>query len=303
MGNNIANVDTDGYSRQRLDIADKTSVNEGGLNIGNGSTAVRVQRNYDSFVAENLRSSQSQLSKHQSTLSYVTQLENLLADKQLSLSSAVDGFFSAVQEVSVSPSSGSARQNMLNLAQTTAAQFNTVGAQLTRVEQTSYNDIKGKVNELNQFASQLANINSSLNKSSNINNQPNQLLDLRDNLIQGMSKLLRVVAVERANGSVDVHIGDVPSGQYLVQSNKSNMVTIGRSATNPEEAVLMAKVGSSSQELNQLVGGSVAGILEFRSNALTSLRNELDALAQVFVGEVNAAHTLGIDAQGQFGGD
>ena len=303
VGNNIANVDTDGYSRQRLDIADKTSVNEGGLNIGNGSTAVRVQRNYDSFVAENLRSSQSQLSKHQSTLSYVTQLENLLADKQLSLSSAVDGFFSAVQEVSVSPSSGSARQNMLNLAQTTAAQFNTVGAQLTRVEQTSYNDIKGKVNELNQFASQLANINSSLNKSSNINNQPNQLLDLRDTLIQGMSKLLRVVAVERANGSVDVHIGDVPSGQYLVQSNKSNMVTIGRSATNPEEAVLMAKVGSSSQALNQLVGGSVAGILEFRSNALTSLRNELDALAQVFVGEVNAAHTLGIDAQGQFGGD
>ena len=93
VGNNIANVDTDGYSRQRLDIADKTSVNEGGLNIGNGSTAVRVQRNYDSFVAENLRSSQSQLSKHQSTLSYVTQLENLLADKQLSLSSAVDGFF------------------------------------------------------------------------------------------------------------------------------------------------------------------------------------------------------------------
>ena len=281
VGNNIANVDTDGYSRQQLDIADKTSVNEGGLNIGNGSTAVRVQRNYDSFVAENLRSSQSQLSKHQSTLSYVTQLENLLADKQLSLSSAVDGFFSAVQEVSVSPSSGSARQNMLNLAQTTASQFNTVGAQLTRVEQTSYNDIKGKVNELNQFASQLANINSSLNKSSNINNQPNQLLDLRDTLIQGMSKLLRVVAVERANGSVDVHIGDVPSGQYLVQSNKSNMVTIGRSATNPEEAVLMAKVGSSSQALNQLVGGSVVGILEFRSNALTSLRNELDALAQV----------------------
>jgi len=182
VGNNIANVDTDGYSRQRLDIADKTSVNEGGLNIGNGSTAVRVQRNYDSFVAENLRSSQSQLSKHQSTLSYVTQLENLLADKQLSLSSAVDGFFSAVQEVSVSPSSGSARQNMLNLAQTTAAQFNTVGAQLTRVEQTSDNDIKGKVNELNQFASQLANINSSLNKSPNINTK--HLLYLVDKTAQ-----------------------------------------------------------------------------------------------------------------------
>ena len=303
VGNNIANVDTDGYSRQRLDIADKTSVNEGGLNIGNGVTAVRVQRSYDSFVAENLRSSQSQLSKHQTTLDYTTQLENLLADQQLSLSSSVDGFFAAVQEVSVSPSSGSARQNMLNLAQTTASQFNTVGAQLARIEQTSYNDIQAKVSQLNQFASQLANINSSLNKASNINKQPNQLLDLRDTLIQDMSKLMRVVAVERANGSVDVHMGDVPSGQYLVQGNKSNRVTIARSATNPEEAVLMATVGNSSQALNQPVGGSIAGIAEFRGHALTSLRNELDALVQVFVGEVNAAHTLGIDAQGQFGGD
>jgi len=303
VGNNIANVDTDGYSRQRLDIADKTSVNEGGLNIGNGVTAVRVQRSYDSFVAENLRSSQSQLSKHQTTLDYTTQLENLLADQQLSLSSSVDGFFAAVQEVSVSPSSGSARQNMLNLAQTTASQFNTVGAQLARIEQTSYNDIQAKVSQLNQFASQLANINSSLNKASNINKQPNQLLDLRDTLIQDMSKLMRVVAVERANGSVDVHMGDVPSGQYLVQGNKSNRVTIARSATNPEEAVLMATVGNSSQALNQPVGGSIAGIAEFRGHALTSLRNELDALVQVFVGEVNAAHALGIDAQGQFGGD
>jgi flagellar hook-associated protein 1 FlgK len=303
VGNNIANVDTDGYSRQRLDIADKTSVNEGGLNIGNGVTAVRVQRSYDSFVAENLRSSQSQLSKHQTTLDYTTQLENLLADQQLSLSSSVDGFFAAVQEVSVSPSSGSARQNMLNLAQTTASQFNTVGAQLARIEQTSYNDIQAKVSQLNQFASQLANINSSLNKASNINKQPNQLLDLRDTLIQDMSKLMQVVAVERANGSVDVHMGDVPSGQYLVQGNKSNRVTIARSATNPEEAVLMATVGNSSQALNQPVGGSIAGIAEFRGHALTSLRNELDALVQVFVGEVNAAHTLGIDAQGQFGGD
>ena len=303
VGNNIANVDTDGYSRQRLEIVDKSPSSEGSLNIGNGATAVRVQRSYDGFVVENLRSSQSQLSKHQSTLEYVTQLENLLADKQLSLSTSMDGFFSAVQEVSISPSSASARQNMLNVANTTASQFNSVGGQLSRIEQDSYNDIKGKVNELNQFASQIANINASLNQSNSVDKQPNQLLDLRDTLIQDMSKLLRVVAVERANGSVDVHIGDVASGQYLVQGNKGNTVTIQRSDTNPDDAVLMVAAHTSSQEVSQLVGGSIAGISEFRHNALNTLRDDLDALAQVFVGEVNAAHTIGIDAHGQFGGD
>ena len=105
VGNNIANVDTEGYSRQRVEIAQSASSSEGSLNIGNGARAVRVQRSYDNFVVENLRSSQSQLNKHQATLEYVTQLENILADKQLSLSTSMDGFFAAVQEVSLSPSS------------------------------------------------------------------------------------------------------------------------------------------------------------------------------------------------------
>jgi len=303
VGNNIANVDTEGYSRQRLEIAENTSSSEGSLNIGNGARAIRVQRSYDGFVVESLRSSQSQLSKHEATLEYVTQLENILADKQLSLSTSLDGFFSAVQEVSMSPSSVAARQNMINVAKSTVSQFNSVGVQLSRIEDASYNDIKGKVNELNQFTSQLASINASLNRANTIDKQPNELLDRRDTLIQDMSKLLRIATVEKTNGSVDIHIGDVASGQYLVQGVKGSTLGIQRSTTNAGEAVLMLSPHMNPQTVNQVVGGSITGILEFRQNALTVLRDELDTVAQVFVGEVNETHAMGINAQGNFGGE
>ena len=303
VGNNIANVDTEGYSRQRLEIQESSSSSEGSLNIGNGARAVRVQRSYDSFVVENLRSSQSQLTKHQATLEYVTQLENILADKQLSLSTSLDGFFSAVQEVSLSPSSVAARQNMLNAAESTVAQFTSVGTQLSSIEKNSYSDLTGQVSALNQFADQLASINVSLNRVNSIDKQPNELLDQRDTLIQDMSKLLRVHAVEKNNGAVDIHIGDVASGQYLVQGNKGSTLGIERSATNPDKAVLMLDPFMSPQAVSQVVGGSIAGISEFRQNSLTILRDELDTLTQVFVGQVNDTHALGIDAQGNFGGD
>ena len=303
VGNNIANVDTEGYSRQRVEIAQSASSSEGSLNIGNGARAVRVQRSYDNFVVENLRSSQSQLNKHQATLEYVTQLENILADKQLSLSTSMDGFFAAVQEVSLAPSSVAARQNMLNVAESTVAQFTSVGTQLSLIEENSYSDLTGQVSSLNQLADQLASVNASLNRVNSLDKQPNELLDRRDTLIQDMSKLLRVHVVEKNNGAVDIHIGDVASGQYLVRDKTASTLGIERSATNPDEAVLMLDPFMSPQKVTQVVGGSIAGISEFRQNSLTILRDELDTLTQVFVGEVNDTHALGIDAQGNFGGE
>jgi flagellar hook-associated protein FlgK len=303
VGNNIANVDNEGYSRQRLEITGNASTSEGSLSIGNGARAVRVHRSYDNFVVSNLRSGQAQLSKHESALEYVTQLGNILADKQLSLSTSLNGFFAAVQEVSISPSSVAARQNMLNVAEATVSQFGSIGMQLQRIEEDSYVDLGTKVNELTQYAQQLATINSALNRTTSLDKQPNELLDRRDLLIQDMSKLLRVSVVEAANGVVDVHIGDVASGQYLVRGNEGSTLGLQRSTNNSDEVNLVLDPHMSPQTVTQVVGGSIAGIMEFRQGALTSLRDELDTLSQVFVGEVNDVHALGINAHGEFGGE
>jgi len=303
VGNNIANVDTDGYSRQRLEIVENSSTSDGLLNIGNGARATQVQRIYDSFVTTSLRTNTSQLEQHEAINKYAQQLENTLADKQLSLSKVIDSFYASVQELSVSPSSSAARQNMLNVAGSVTSQFHAIGDQITRVAEESYAELGSEVEELNRLAQQVASVNSSLSQQINVAKQPNELMDARDKLLQDMSKLVRITAEFKDNGEVNIHIGDVGAGEYLVYGKKSSLVGMQPNPVNPEESMLVMDPNMHPKQVASVSGGSIGGIMNFRTDVLKSLRDELDTVARVFTNENNTVHELGINAYGEFGGE
>ena len=305
VGNNIANVDTDGYVRQRLEIVENSSTGSGVLNIGNGARAVKVQRIYDEFVTTSMRTNVSQLDQHEAVLKYTQQLENTLADKNLSLSSVIDGYFAAVQEVTISPSSASARQSMLNTAESVASQFQAIGAQIRQVESDSWGELEAKTEELNRLATQLASVNDNLSRTVSLEKQPNELLDMRDTLLRDMSKLIRIHAEVEDNGEVNVHIGDSDNDNagYLVNGDQTNSVGVQQDAANPENAILLFNPFTNPKQIGSVMGGSIGGIMHFRSEVLQGLRDDLDNVAKVFVNENNAIHELGINAYGKFGGD
>jgi flagellar hook-associated protein 1 FlgK len=305
VGNNIANVDTDGYVRQRLEIVENSSTGSGVLNIGNGARAVKVQRIYDEFVTTSMRTNIAQLEQHEAVLKYAQQLENTLADKNLSLSSVIDGYFAAVQEVTISPSSASARQSMLNSAETVAGQFQSIGAQIQQVEDDSWGELEAKTEELNRLATQLASVNDSLSRTVSLEKQPNELLDMRDTLLRDMSELVRIYAEVEDNGEVNVHIGDADSDSagYLVHGDQATVVGVQQDTANPENAILLLNPYTNPQPVGSVMGGAIGGIMHFRSEVLQGLRDDLDNVAKVFVNENNAIHELGINAYGQFGGD
>ena len=303
VGNNIANVDTDGYSRQRLEIVENSSTGSGVLNIGNGARATQVQRVYDSFVTSSLRVNTSQLEQHQAINKYAQQLENTLADKQLSLSKVMDSFYASVQELSVSPSSSAARQNMLNVAESVTSQFHAIGDQIGRIVDDSYAELGSEVEELNRLAQQLASVNTSLSKNIDIKKQPNELLDARDKLLQDMSKLVRITAEMQDNGQVNVHIGDADAGEYLVYGKQSALVGVQPNPVNPEEAMLVMDPNMHPKQVTNVSGGSIGGIMNFRTDVLKSLRDELDTVAKVFTNANNEVHELGVNAYGNFGGE
>jgi len=303
VGNNIANVDTDGYSRQRLEIVENSSSGSGVLNIGSGARAVQVKRIYDNFVTSSLRINSSQLAQHEAIHKYVQQLENTLADKKMSLSSVIDGFYASVHEVTISPASASARQSMLNTAESVASQFQSIGSQITRIDEDSFSEAQAKIEELNLLAKQVATVNGSLNGTMDINKQPNGLMDMRDKLLQDMSQLIRIFVEEEANGQVNIHIGDADAGEYLVNGKKSNVLGLQANPNNPEDAMLVMNPNTRPSQVKNVSGGSIGGILSFRQEALQDLRIDLDHIARVFVNENNAVHELGIDAHGRFGGE
>lgn len=305
VGNNIANVDTDGYVRQRLEIVENSSTGSGVLNIGNGARAVKVQRIYDEFVTTSMRTNISQLEQHEAVLKYAQQLENTLADKNLSLSSVIDGYFAAVQEVTISPSSASARQSMLNTAESVVSQFQAIGTQIQQVEDDSWSELEAQTEELNRLATQLASVNDSLSRTVSLEKQPNELMDMRDTLLRDMAKLVRIHAEVEDNGEVNVHIGDTDSDSigYLVHGDQTSVVGVQQDVANPENAILVLNPFTSPQNVGNVMGGSIGGIMHFRQEVLQGLRDDLDDVAKVFVNENNAIHELGINAYGQFGGD
>lgn len=305
VGNNIANVDTDGYVRQRLEIVENSSTGSGVLNIGNGARAIRVQRIYDEFVTTSMRTNIAQLEQHEAVLKYAQQLENTLADKNLSLSSVIDGYFAAVQEVTISPSSASARQSMLNTAESVASQFQAIGAQLRQVDADSWAELEAKTEELNRLATQLASVNDSLSRTVSIEKQPNELLDMRDTLLRDMSKLVRIHAEIDANGEANVHIGDTNDDAtgYLVHGDQTSVVGVQQDPNNPENAILLLNPYTNPKQIGSVTGGAIGGLMKFREEGLQGLRDELDNVAKVFVNENNAIHELGINAYGEFGGD
>ena len=303
VGNNIANVDTDGYSRQRLEVVENSSSGSGALNIGSGARAVQVKRLYDGFVTASLRTNSSQLAQHEAIHKYVQQLENTLADKKLSLSAVIDSFYESVQEVTISPSSASARQSMLNTALSVTSQFQSIGAQISRIEQDSFSEVESQIQELNRLGEQMATVNGALNRVMELSKQPNELLDMRDKLLLEMSQLTRIFVEEQDNGEVHVHIGDADVGEYLVKGKKASVLGLQVNQSNPEDAMLVMNPNTQPSQVENVSGGSIGGILSFRQEALQDLRDSLDYIARVFVNENNAVHELGIDAYGNFGGD
>jgi len=154
VSNNITNVDTEGYHRQRIEIGQNAPSKQAGIYFGNGSMVLGNQRMYDRFVESSLRTNTSQLEQQESMYKYAQQLENLMADERLSVTGKIGRFFAAVQEVSISPASTAVRDILLTEAETTAAGFRLLGNQFSALEQSTWGDMEDKVAQINGLSKQ-----------------------------------------------------------------------------------------------------------------------------------------------------
>ena len=303
VSNNITNVDTEGYHRQRIEIGQNAPSKQAGIYFGNGSMVLGNQRMYDRFVESSLRTNTSQLEQQESMYKYAQRLENLMADERLSVTGKIGRFFAAVQEVSISPASTAVRDILLTEAQTTAAGFRLLGNQFSALEQSTWGDMEDKVAQINGLSKQLASINSTLFKQSDIKNQPHDILDQRDVLLNSLSKLVNITVSEKPSGAFDVHIGNTETGDKLVSGKEAIDLGMQKDSKQPERVAFVLSPYANPKTTNFVTSGSLAGINGFRQHSLQVARDEVDVIAQVFVNEVNKIQHQGVDMTGQFGKD
>src|SRR5437763_5016365 len=214
-GNNITNANVDGYSREV--VVQSPSIAMGGSNgyIGTGTQIVQVKRYSDEFLNAQVRTAQASSSGLQAYEAQVSQVDNLLSDSTSGLSPALQDFFAAVQNLTGDRAGLPSRQALLTSADTLVARFQSMNGRLEEIRKGVNTQITSGIAQINTYAAQIAQLNDQIGKLSagDTLNQPNELLDQRDQLVMELNKQVKATGVHGDNNSITVSIG---SGQPLL---------------------------------------------------------------------------------------
>lgn len=302
-GHNIANANTEGYSRQSVNFVAAPSQQLGFGYLGKGVEIQSIERSYDSFLTGQVRNFVSSQSQYEVFSAMSSRVDGIMANTSSSLNTSIQQFFSAVQDVANSPSTLPERQALIGQATNLVDRFQNFSGLLADLNDEININLRSVVTEVNGLADSLAVLNGEIVSArlSTNSSSPNDLLDQRDRLLKELAAKVSVTTIEGADGGVSVFIG---RGQALVvgtetthlqtqidpyDSSKLNIGIAGQSSVVPVNAFLN--------------GGELQGLLDFRNRVLDPVQAEL-GLVMLGLGEtVNAQHRLGMDLNDQTGGD
>jgi flagellar hook-associated protein 1 FlgK len=297
-GNNIANVDTAGYSRQQTVQGTKGSIQYGNVFIGTGTTLADVRRVYNAYLDSQLRTATSLDSEAASYNAQATPLDATLSDTNTGLTGVLQKFFTSMQGVSTSATDDTSRQSVLTGAQALSARFNSIAKQLNDQNTNLNGSLGDMADQVNKLSTKIATLNQKISELSTGTNQPNDLLDSRNEAVRQLSELVGTQVVERGN-SYDVYIG---SGQPLVVGNTTNTLQTVPGKDDPSRMALQLNRGSSTIDVTSVVsGGEIGGLLTYRKEVLDPSLNELGRVALVVADQINRQQAQGIDKNGDFG--
>lgn len=303
--NNITNYAVSGYSRQTTVLAQASSTLSGGNYYGNGANVSTVYREYDQFITNQLRSANAQSSGLNSQYSQISNINDMLSGTTNTLSSNIQDFFTSLQTLSSNSSDSSARQAVLGKAQGLVNQFKVTDTYLGNLDTSLNTSIKSSVEQVNNYAKQIANVNQQIIKlkGAGAGSEPNDLLDQRDKLINQLNSLVGVNVTQQDGGSYNISIGN---GIPLVQGDTYSQLAAVPSSADPARTTIASvdSVTGAKTELseNLITNGSLGGLLAFRGD-LDSVRNQVGQLAMALGTSFNTQHKLGKDIDGVDGGD
>ena len=293
-GNNIANANTVGYSRQEVQLADAAGQFTGSGFFGKGVNVIGVTRAYDQYLTQNAVSTASTAAADAARQDKLSQLENLFPIGTAGVGYAAGAFLNSFADVANNPSDSSARQVALSNAQELATRFAAAGEQVSELQAGVSQDLKASVASVNSMARQVAKLNQSISSLRGTTQQPNEMLDQRDQLVAQISKLIDVTTLSAGDGSVALFVG---GGQNLVLGATANTMTATADSFDASKLQLGLREGGVTRALtpDTLVGGSITGLLKFQNEDLNTARNLLGQMAAAVSGSVNTQQSLGLD--------
>ncbi|MBS0373533.1 MAG: flagellar hook-associated protein FlgK [Proteobacteria bacterium] len=300
-GNNITNANTPGYSRQIVNLADRQPDASAGVYIGNGVDVGSVNRAYDQFSVDQLRTGSGLLGQQTAFLNIANQVDNLVGGTTNGISSALTAFFNSWQTLASDPTSASNRQQVLSQAQGLANSISQTAGQLDTLQGNINSQITTTVGNINNLTASIAKLNDQI--ATAVGNaggaQPNDLLDQRDTLLNQLSSLVNVRTNTESDGSIDVFVGN---GQPLVVRNQTTQLSTVPDSYDTSQLGIGFGSGSAQQVITSSIsGGTLGGLLQVKTQLIDPTLNGLGRIAAGLASQVNGQQAIGFDQNGQLG--
>ncbi|MCY0878407.1 MAG: flagellar hook-associated protein FlgK [Firmicutes bacterium] len=316
-GNNMANATTPGYAVESVDLTENAPAAEGNMPstlVGNGVSVTAVTRATNAFLSASVNNQTSAVAYATALAQGLSEVQNIFEEPQSGgLAEMMNQFSQSWLNLSENPESLSARQSVIQDGQTLASTLNNMAASLTTEEENVNQNIVSQVQQINQYAAQIAQLNQEIANVSSSGQPPNELLDQRDQLLTQLSQLTNIQYSQGPANSLDVYIGAHP----LVTGTETyqivlNQVGVPNSSTGTDTftaeqpvwadngAPVQVQSGSLAGNIallyQQTVSGSTAGPIT--PGYLTSYGQSLDALTNALVTAVNSYQESGYNLQG-----
>ncbi|MCV2351863.1 flagellar hook-associated protein FlgK [Paucibacter sp. Y2R2-4] len=294
VGQNIANANTPGYSRQSVVLTTPDGQFTGAGFFGKGVNVQTVERSHNEFLTRQAGATKSIASMDSTRMSQLSQLEKLFPPGETGLGAAAGQFLSAMVDVTSRPADPSARQVVMGRATELASRFSSAGQQLADLQSGVVSDLKANIDVVNQLSKQIAFANDQIARTNGTGHEPNDLLDQRDQLVSKLSEYIQVTTLAANDGTLGVFIG---GGQRLVLGAQAQQLAVTPDPYDDRRAALSMVNSNGNLTLDEsvLTGGSLTALLQYQNKDLQDARNLLGQMASALTARVNDQQALGLD--------
>ena len=297
-GHNIANVNTPGFSRQQVSLAENRPENGSPGQIGTGVHAESIRRSYDSFIEGQLLASRERLGEFTASSNALARLEPLFGDaNNQGIGVGLNEFFGALQDVATNPNDLSARTVLLSKATALAGRFNQSAADLTAAQEFLDRQVGQTITDVNRLTSQIANLNTEIAGAESTGQQANDLRDARGVVLANLGELIEISSIEDTTGQLTVFAG---RGHILVDKERTYQLVGVQDLSNNGllDVQYDAGAGPTTSLASVIQSGRFKGLLDVRDQTISTLRTSLDTLASEVTTQVNQQHRLGFGLDG-----
>ncbi len=293
--NNIANLNTPGYTREQPVLEEAEPIIQNGKAYGNGVNLQSIESLRDSILELQISNETQQQGQSQAYVNAMSQAQTLFPDDTSGIGQTISSFFQSLNSLSTDPSNLPLRQGVLSAANGMASAFNSTANELNVQRSSLDQNVQQTVSEINELTQQVAAVNAKLAGLGSAAQGYGSILDQRDNLVQKLSAMIDVSVI---NDGTSITL-TTKQGALLVADSQSFALS---TALDPGSGV--QHVYSQGTDItSQISGGALGGTLQARDQTLPAMQTQLDTLASGLVQALNTAHAQGFDLHGNPGGN